>query len=139
MAHEHDVAMALADSAANRRDPVELERWVPRLAALVERDGHALYGPIAHRAQGVAQRLAGDLAASAASLAQALAGFTALGARWQSARTQLELAETATAAGDTAAAHTHLTEAISAFDALGARPDADRARALLETIDSNPY
>jgi hypothetical protein len=137
MAHEHDIAMLLADTAANRRDLAELERWVPRLEALVERDGHPLYNAIALRARGVAQRLAGDSASSEASLKQALSAFDALGARWQSARTRLELAETSAMADAPEAdqqRRSHLAEALAAFEALAARPDADRTRAALQTI-----
>ena len=131
MAHEHDVYMLLTETAVNQRDPAAIQQYAGRLEPLAARDEHPLYQAIAHRAWGVAQRLAGDLPAAQARLAQALEMFTTLGADWQAARTHLELAE---AASDPAAARAHYTEALAAFEALGARPDADRARAALQAL-----
>ncbi len=134
MAHDHHVYMLLAESAANRRDSAALARYAPRLAELAERDDHRLYRAIAHRAQGVAERLAGSLDTAAAHLTQALDEFAQLNTGWQIGRTECEYAEVDLARGDRKAAREHLVRAVAAFDALQAAPDAERMRAALEAV-----
>ena len=101
---------------------------------MAERDDHPLYRAVAHRAWGVAHRLAGEHRLAEARLGRALAGFEALGTNWQVGRTLFELAEVALteAAPDTARAQ--LSRALAAFEALGAEPDAARARARLDSL-----
>ena len=134
MAHDHHVYMLLTESAARRRDEADLARYAPRLAELAERDEHRLYCAIAHRALGVAERLASRLDAAGAHLNQALDEFTGLGTTWQIGRTYSELAELGLARGDRAAAREYLSRALTAFDALQAAPDAERTRATLEVV-----
>jgi hypothetical protein len=132
MAHEHDVFMFLADSAAQQRDEAGVRQYAPRLLELAERDGHKLYLPIAMRAWGVAQRLAGEYAQAGTSLNQAMELFGGLGAGWQLGRTQFELAELALACSNPDAARRHYTAALEAFETLNAIPDVKRTRAALE-------
>jgi hypothetical protein len=134
MAHDHHVYMLLTEAAAEQRDPAALAVYVPRLAALAERDGHRLYQAVAARAAGVASRLAGDPAASAGHLDRAIGLFAALGTRWQLGRAFFERAESARLLADDAAARTFLTRAIAAFDALMATPDLERARDALAQL-----
>jgi tetratricopeptide (TPR) repeat protein len=134
MAHDHHVYMLLAESAASRRDAAALARYAPRLAELAERDDHRLYRAIAHRAQGVAERLAGSLDAAGEHLNQALDEFALLNTGWQIGRTECELAEVDLARGDRIAAREHLGRALAAFDALQAAPDAERMRAALGVV-----
>jgi hypothetical protein len=134
MAHDHHVYMLLTESAASRRDAAALARYAPRLAELAERDDHRLYAAIAHRALGVAERLAGSLDSAAAHLNQAMQEFTLLNTGWQVGRTECELAEVDLAHGDRTAAREHLERALAAFDALQAAPDVERMRAALAEI-----
>lgn len=134
MAHEHDVYMLLADTAAQRQDAAGVRQYAPRLEALAERDGHQLYLGIAHRAWGVAHRLEGEQAAAQARLRQALAIFAELGTRWQAGRTYFELGELAAARGDPAAARQHFAQALAEFEALGAAPDMARPRDALAAL-----
>jgi hypothetical protein len=134
MAHDHHVYMLLTEAAAQQRDPAALSAYAPRLAALAERDGHRLYHGIAARADGVAQRLAGDHAAAAAALDRAYTIFEELGTRWQRGRTLLERAELASLAGDPSAARAFLQRAADAFDALHAAPDLERTQAALAAL-----
>jgi hypothetical protein len=132
MAHDHHVYMLLTESATSRRDAADLARFAPRLAELAERDEHRLYRAIAHRALGVAERLAGRLDAAGALLDQALDEFIGLSTGWQIGRTECELAEVELARGDRTAGREHLSRALTAFDALQAAPDVQRIRAMLE-------
>ena len=134
MAHDHHVYMLLADAAAERRDPAALERYLPRLRELAERDGHQLYIGIARRTEAVARRLAGELNEAQALGMQALEIFAHLDTAWQMGRTRLELASVARAQGDTVAAREHLAQALVQFERLGAAPDSDRTRAELAAL-----
>jgi tetratricopeptide (TPR) repeat protein len=137
MAHEHEVHMLLTEAAVQQRDAARLPEHAARLEALAERDDHALYRAIAHRAWGVALRLRGEHAAAQSRLQQALDLFAAQGTRWQAGRTRLELAETAAALGDLALARRHGAEAQADFAALGAQADLERARQLLAALGRN--
>jgi hypothetical protein len=134
MAHEHDVFMFLTDSAAQQRDQASLREYAPRLQELAERDEHKLYLPIAWRAWGVAHRLAGEHAQATTSLNRALELFDGLGARWQSGRTRIELAELALACSDPDAARLHYSEALADFESLKAAPDVQRTRVAMDTM-----
>lgn len=91
MAHDHDVHMVLTDSAMQLRDVDALRRYAPRLEELARRDDHRLYLAIAHRAWGVAHRLAGEHAQATTRLNQALELFVELETRWQIGRTRAAL------------------------------------------------
>ncbi len=131
---DHELYATLADVAARQRDLEALRRYAPLAEQAATRYGHKLYQAIAHRAWGVAHRLAGEYAQSEARLEQALELFQKLDARWQIGRTCSELGELALALGDTAAARHYLTAALGLFQSLGAAPDADRTRAVLEKL-----
>jgi tetratricopeptide (TPR) repeat protein len=128
MAHDHDVAMLLAESAVQRRDGAAIRSHAARLEELALRDGHRLYLAIAQRAWGVAHRLAGELAEAGERLNQALEQFAEMEARWQVGRTFYELGELAVARSDLAGARDCFSKALSAFEAAGAGPDAEQAR-----------
>jgi tetratricopeptide (TPR) repeat protein len=89
------------------------------------------------QAQGLAQRLLGRLASAAGAhdeaadaLHEAMRLFTAIEARYEIARTHLDLAPVARARGNPERATRHLAEARALFDALGVRRDAARAAEL---------
>lgn len=128
---DHDVYAALADVAALQGDAAAIRQVAPLAEELALRHGHKLYQAVAHRAWGVAHRLAGEHAESAARLDRALAICRALGARWQTGRTLHELGVLAAAQGDRDGARTHFTAALADFAAMGALPDAGRTQAAL--------
>jgi tetratricopeptide (TPR) repeat protein len=131
MAHDHDVAMLLAESAIQRRDGGELLRRAARLEELAGRDGHRFYLAIAQRARGVAHHLADELDEAEALLNQALESFAEMEARWQAGRTFYELGDLAMSRTDLSGARQNYEKALAAFESLAARPDAERARRAL--------
>jgi tetratricopeptide (TPR) repeat protein len=132
MAHDHEIYMTLADTAAQLRDADALREFTPALEELARRDNHRLYLPIAERAWGVAQRLAGESAEAETRLNHALEMFGELSARWQIGRTLLELGELELARNTPERAGEYFSRALAEFEALGAMPDAARVRAILE-------
>ena len=134
MAHEHDVYAILADAAARQHDLDALREYAPRVEELAERDGHRLYLALAHRAWGVAARLAGDYAEAGARLKLALETFDRLGARWQIGRTQAELGELEAARAQPVLAREYFTQALAVFDDLQAAPDTARVSAALASL-----
>ncbi len=128
MAHEHDIYMMLADTAAQRREVAALLQYVPRLEELAVRDGHRLYLAIAERAMGVASRLTGEHKEAESRLNHALELFAGLGSRWQSGRTLVELGELEMSRKNSLAARDYFTRALREFEALGAAPDALRTK-----------
>jgi hypothetical protein len=98
------------------------------------RDNHQLYLAIAHRAWGVAYRLAGEFADAEIRLRQALDMFTTLGARWQVGRTLVELGELEIGRRAPAVARDHFARAVDEFRALGAAPDMLRTQTALEEL-----
>jgi tetratricopeptide (TPR) repeat protein len=134
MAHDHDVYMVLTDIAALRRDMTALREYTPRLEELATRDGHRLYLAIAHRAWGVAHRLAGELAEAQARLDQAMELFGELGTRWQIGRTLFELGELDRARSDMKKAREDFEHALAEFEKMKAVPDTERARAALAEL-----
>jgi len=131
---DHDLYAVLADTCAQQRDLDGLLKYAPLAEATAARCGHQLYLGIAHRAWGVAHRLAGDYAASEARLRQALEIFETLDTHWQLGRTWAEFGELATAQNQRQLAQRHYQNALQLFEALGAKPDAGRARAALEAL-----
>lgn len=120
---DHDLYAVLADAATQQRDEPALRRYAPLLEKLALQYGHLLYQAIAHRAWGVAHRLAGEYTAAEKRLQQALDIFHTLGTRWQLGRTHFAWGELAAAQGDVVAGHEHFTQAQHAFAAMGAAPD----------------
>jgi len=131
---DHDLYAMLADAAAQQRDEIALRRYAPLLEELALRYGHLLYQAIAHRAWGVAHRLAGEYAASAQRLQQALEIFHTLGTRWQLGRTHFEWGELAAAQMDVGAARHHFTQAQRLFEAMQAAPDLARTHKALAAL-----
>jgi tetratricopeptide (TPR) repeat protein len=136
---DHDLYMMLADAAAQQRDEDALRRYAPLAEEAAARYDHKLYQAIAHRAWGVAHRLAGEHAESEARLNQALASFNTLDAHWQIGRTLFELGELARARTDSAAARDTFSKALAEFERLGAAPDAARTRMALESLDGHVF
>ena len=131
---DHDLYAVLADAAAQQRDEIALRRYAPLLEELALRYGHLLYQAIAHRAWGVAHRLAGEYTASEQRLQQALEIFHSLGTRWQLGRTHFAWGELAAAQADVVAAHDHFTQAQRLFEAMQAAPDLARTHEALASL-----
>lgn len=134
MAHDHDVYMVLADAAAQSQDADAIKRYAPRLEELATRDGHKFYLAIAHRAHGIAHRLAGEHAKADAQLNDALKIFDELGTRWQIGRTLFALGESEADRSNKAHARDYFTRSLAAFEAMGANPDIERTRAALKKL-----
>ena len=133
-ASDHDLYAMLVDVAGQQRDLTALQQYAPQAEETATRCGHTLYQAIAHRAWGIAHRLAGDYVPAETRLEQALGLFQALETRWQIGRTLVELGELALARGNAPTARDFLSAALAAFEELGAAPDAARTRAVLETL-----
>ena len=134
MAHDHDVYMVLADTAAQLRDKNGLQQYAPRLEELAKRDGHKLHLAIAHRAQGIAQCLAGEYKDAVTRFNRALEIFNELGTRWQIGRTLYDLGEMEAARAKKSQAREYLAQALAQFEALKANPDIERTRAAMKKI-----
>jgi class 3 adenylate cyclase/tetratricopeptide (TPR) repeat protein len=87
--------------------------------------------PFLDRLEGRAALSAHDPARAARSLATAAERFDELGARWERALTQIDLARATDAAGDPERAGRALSEAIETFEELGAMRDLAAARSAL--------
>jgi tetratricopeptide (TPR) repeat protein len=131
---DHDIYATLVDMAVLQRDEASIRQYAPQAEELARRYGHTLYLGIAHRAWGVAHRLAGEFSEAEARLNQALELFSDLNTRWQMGRTLFELGELATAQKNTAQAHDYFIRAWSAFEEMHAAPDAARTQAALERL-----
>ncbi len=136
---DHDLYVMLADAAAQQGDKDALRQYASLAEEAAARYDHKVYQAIAHRAWGVAHRLAGEHAESEARFDQALALFQALDTRWQIGRTLFELGELARARMDSAAARDYFSKALAEFERLGAAPDAARTRATLESLDRRVF
>lgn len=134
MAHKHIVYMMLADSAAQLRDEAGLMKYALLLEKLALQDDHQPYLAVAHRAWGIACRLAGDYAEAETRLKQALDLFGTMEARWQIGRTLYELAELNLAQSDLDGARDYYMRALTEFEALQATPDFERTKAAIETL-----
>jgi tetratricopeptide (TPR) repeat protein len=125
---EHDLYAMLADAAGRQRDRASLQKYAPLAEEFASRYDHKLYQAIAHRAWGVAHRLADRHAEAEARLNQALEIFQHLEARWQTGLTFVELGELALARADKTNAREHFSRALSMFEIMGALPDMARIR-----------
>jgi hypothetical protein len=133
---DHDMYAMLAEAAVQQRDEPALRHYAPLAEAAAMQCDHKLYRAIAHRAWGVAHRLAGQHAESASRLGQAMALFDGLQTRWQIGRTWFELGELALARNDTIGAREHFSQALAVFEEMRAAPDEARTRAALDRL---PY
>lgn len=131
---DHDIYALLADAAARQEDLPALEQYAPLAEESATRYDHRLYRAVAHRALGVAHRLAGEHDLAQARLQQALELFAALGTGWQTGRTYSELGKLAQVQADAAAAIRHFTNALAEFERQGAGPDVIRTQAALAEL-----
>jgi tetratricopeptide (TPR) repeat protein len=131
---DHDLYSLLADAAAQQRDEAALRKYAPLAEEFASRYDHKLYRAIAHRAWGVAHRLAGQYAESRLRFEQALEVFQQMNTRWQIGRTLFELGELDVARANNAAALEHFSLGLNAFEGIGAVLDARRARERLAAL-----
>jgi tetratricopeptide (TPR) repeat protein len=131
---DHDLYAMLADVAACQGDEAAIRVYARQAEALATRYNHTLYLAIAHRAWGVAYRLAGEFEAAATRFNQSLTLFRALGTQWQLGRTLFELGKLAMAQAKVAAARTYYIDSLSAFERMGAVGDAARLRDALDQL-----
>ena len=125
----------LADTAVQQRDLAALRQYAPLAEETATQCGHVLYQAIAHRAWGVAHRLAGKYDQANVRLHQALVLFQDLDTRWQIGRTLAELGELAVARAETTTARDYYSRALTAFEEMKAAPAAARMRAALAALD----
>lgn len=123
---EHDLYAMLADAAGRQRDHAALLKYAPLAEEFASRYDHKLYQAIAHRAWGVAHRLAGRHHEAEARLNLALETFQHMETRWQTGLTLDELGELALARADKTNASEHFSQALSMFEIMGALPDMAR-------------
>lgn len=131
MAHDHEMYMVLADTAAQSHDKPALQKYAPLLEQVAERDDHKFYLAIAHRAWGVAHRLEGDYSKSKARLKAALELFESFGARWQIGRTLAEMGQLELSKSKGKPAREHFLKALTAFEDIRAMPDVTAMKSLL--------
>lgn len=134
---DHDIYATLVDMAVLQRDEAAIRQHAPQAEQLARRYGHTLYLAIAHRAWGVAHRLAGEYPEAEARLNQALELFNGLNTRWQMGRTLFELGELASAQKNIPAAREYFGHAQVAFEEMRAAPDAVRTQAALERLEGS--
>ena len=133
MAHDHEIYMILADTAMELRDIDSIHKYASALETLASRDNHRLYLAIAQRAIGVGHRLAREHEEAQDHLRQALGLFTRVGARWQIGRTLFELGENHLAQSHEKARE-YYSQALGAFEEMQAAPNAERTRAVLNSL-----
>ncbi len=130
----HILYAALADAAAQQRDQYALRKYAPMAETLAGRYHHRLYQAVAHRAWGMAHRLAGEYAQAETRLNQVLFLFQQLGKRWQFGRTWFEFGELAAAQREPIKVRECNQRALAMFEAMRADPDANRACAALDAL-----
>jgi hypothetical protein len=131
---EHDIYATLVDMAVLQRDETGIRQYVHQAEEFAMRYEHTLYQAVAHRARGVAHRLAGEYPEAETRLNQALDLFVSLHTRWQMGRTLFELGELAVRQKNIAAARECFAHAQAAFEEMHAAPDATRTQAALERL-----
>jgi DNA-binding CsgD family transcriptional regulator len=129
----------LVDGAMQERDESALRRYAPLAEETATRIDHKLYTAIAHRAWGVAHRLANEYAKAERRLNLALDIFAEMGTRWQSGVTLFELGELERAQADTAAARDYFSRALIAFEEMRAAPDIARTRAAMVQVNESAF
>jgi len=125
--------MMLVDSAVRAGDETAIRQFAPQLEELALRDDHKPYLAVAHRAWGVAHRLAEEYQEAETRLEKALEIFEEIKTRWQIGRTLFELGELAMAKADGGAAQSYFSRAQDLFEELGAGPDMIRTQTMIET------
>ena len=136
MAHDHEIYLTLADTAAEMRDVEALQKYAPHLEKLADRDKHKLYLAIAYRALGVWHRLQHKHTEAETRLKQALELFTKIGARWQIGRTLFELGELSLEQSrKNTKAQEYFAQALGSFEEIQAVPNAERTRAALNALE----
>lgn len=133
MAHDHEIYMILADTAAELRDLDAVLKYAPTLEQLASRDNHRLYLAVARRAMGVGRWLAGEQIEAESHLREALGLFTKLGTRWQIGRTLFALGELHLTRSKEKARE-YYSQALGAFEEIRAVPDAERTRLVLNEL-----
>lgn len=136
---DHDYYAMLADAAALQYDEKALRKYAPLAEETATRIDHKLYTAIAHRAWGVAHRLAGEDAQARERFVRAAELFAEYPAPWQMARSYSEMGELARNQGKITEAHDHFARALSGFEKMRAAPDAARTRAAIRALDEPPY
>jgi tetratricopeptide (TPR) repeat protein len=134
MAHQHIIYMMMTEAAAQTKDLERLQLLVPKLEELATRDDHLPYLAIAHRAKGIAHRVAGDPVQAVTHLNKAMEIFTKLQTGWQIGRTYFEMGEVARSMSDLARAQGYFNQALAAFEAMKAMPDIERTRVALGAL-----
>ncbi len=134
MAADLDMYVMAVDAAARAQDQYSLSQYLPVAEGAAARADHTLYMAVTRRARGVGHRLAGEWDQASDQLAAAAEEFRALDTPWQIGLTLLELGEVGLSQGNTDLAGEHYWEALTAFEGRGAAPDAERARAALESL-----
>ena len=132
MAHKHIVYMMLVDTAVISRDESTILKYAPLLEELAVRDNHQPYLAVAHRAFGIAHRLAGEYDQSEERLLQALKIFEALGTPWQIGRTMAELAEMSVEQNQHDTAQELFDAALKAFEVIQASTDIEKVKTAIE-------
>src|SRR5512141_2974325 len=112
---DHDIYATLVDMAVLQRDEPGIRQYAPQAEELAARYGHTLYQAIAHRAWGVAHRLAGEYPDAERRLKQAFDFFSELNTRWQIGRTLYAFGELAAAQMNIDKARDYLTRARGMF------------------------
>jgi len=131
---DHDIYATLVDMAVLQRDEAGIRLYAPQAEELAARYGHLLYQAVAHRAWGVAHRLAGEYPEAETRLHQALDLFSGLNTRWQIGRTMYEFGELAAAQMDINKARGYFNHALVAFEEMRAAPDVSRTQAALDSL-----
>jgi class 3 adenylate cyclase/tetratricopeptide (TPR) repeat protein len=126
-AYEADTEFVTA-TAAWERAP----RLLEEARTYAERAQTAGLVPFLDRLEGRAALAAGDTARAVASLTTAAEGFDRLGAGWERALTQIDLARASEAAGDGERAGRTRSSAVETFATLGAVKDLAVARSALD-------
>lgn len=134
MAHDHEIYMMLADTAAEMHEVEGLQKYATLLTQLAARDEHQLYLAIAYRAMGIAHRLEGRRGEAESLLQQALSIFKELNTRWQTGRTLLELAELESGRAKKNGARRYYLEALDIFEHMQALPYVKRTEAALAPL-----
>jgi tetratricopeptide (TPR) repeat protein len=134
MAHKHIVYMMLVDAAVIERDEETIKKYASLLEDLAIRDEHQPYLAIAHRAHGIAHKLAGEYEKAEARLREALEIFESQGMVWQQGRTIYELGELTHQIDKLELSRELFDQAIQIFEDIKADPDVERSKAALVAI-----
>ena len=133
MAHDHEIYMILADTAAELSDLDAVRKYAPTLEQIASRDNHQLYLAIAHRATGVGHWLAGEQMEAEQHLKVSLGLFMKLGTRWQIGRTLFALGELQRPLA-TEKAREYYSKALGAYEEIQAVHYVERTRLALNEV-----